>query len=312
MAILCSLEKIWGYAEHNAFADLIFYRGSFFCALRESDEHAGGVDGQIRILSSTDAKFWKPVALLSVKGIDLRDPMLSEMPDGRLMLSMGGSVYENDKYLGRNPCVSFSNNGIDWGPIHKLNMPEEWVWRVTWYKGVGYGGSYRSDKENKTPWILTLFKTTTGLEYTPITQLDVSHNPSETTLRFTSDGTMIALVRRVGNGWIGSSKPPYTQWTWFETEYRFGGPNFIIMPDGSMWAGSRLHAKIKPHMQTALFKMSLNSYEPALILPSEGDTSYPGMVYRNGLLYMCYYSSHEGKANVYLATIDLGKELRGS
>jgi len=38
-----------------------------------------------------------------------------------------------------------------------------------------------------------------------------------------------------------------------------------------------------------------------LRLPSGGDTSYPGLVWHGGLLWVSYYSSHEGRASIYLA-----------
>ena len=36
-----------------------------------------------------------------------------------------------------------------------------------------------------------------------------------------------------------------------------------------------------------------------------GDTSYPGMVWHDGLLWLSYYSSHEGKTAIYLARVKL-------
>lgn len=42
-----------------------------------------------------------------------------------------------------------------------------------------------------------------------------------------------------------------------------------------------------------------------LKLPSAGDTSYPGLVWHNGLLYLGYYSSHESKTSIYLAKIKI-------
>jgi len=44
-------------------------------------------------------------------------------------------------------------------------------------------------------------------------------------------------------------------------------------------------------------------FDPALTLPSGGDTSYPGMVWHDGLLWVSYYASHEGKTSIYLARI---------
>jgi hypothetical protein len=42
-----------------------------------------------------------------------------------------------------------------------------------------------------------------------------------------------------------------------------------------------------------------------LDLPSSGDSSYPGMVWHQGLLWISYYSSHEGKTAIYLARVKL-------
>jgi hypothetical protein len=44
-----------------------------------------------------------------------------------------------------------------------------------------------------------------------------------------------------------------------------------------------------------------------MLLPSGGDTSYPGLVWREDQLRMSYYSSHEGKSAIYLARIELKK-----
>jgi len=42
-----------------------------------------------------------------------------------------------------------------------------------------------------------------------------------------------------------------------------------------------------------------------LTLPSGGDTSYAGMVWHEGLLWVTYYSSHEEKTCIYLAKVKL-------
>jgi hypothetical protein len=310
--MLISVSHIWDYAGHNAFTDLIEYQGAFLLTFRESNEHAGGENGSIRILKSEDGKDWKSIAFLSMPGFDLRDPKFAIMPDGRLMLTLGGSIYQNDQHITTHPLVTFSQNGTAWSEIYIIDLPKEWIWRVTWYQDHGYGVSYHAKDPSipKSPWILTLYQTKDGLQYTRITDLDVPDYPSETTLRFMPDGTMVALVRRQGNGWIGSSSPPYNQWKWSDCGSRLGGPDFLILPNGHMWAASRLiDIKGKEiYTYTALGRMTLSSYIPELILPSSGDTSYPGMVYRNGKLYISYYSSHEGKSNIYFAEVQLPKE----
>jgi hypothetical protein len=307
-----SVSKVWDVAPHNAFTDLIEFKGSFYLCFRESDQHDLGRDGTIRILKSDDAITWTSQALIQKPGVDLRDPMLSITPDGRLMLNLGGLFFEGDRYLGSSPHVSFSSDGSNWSEVQNLDMPNEWIWRVTWQKNIGYGVSYSrlSPTDLSQPWILTLFQTNDGVEYTPVATLDVPDHPSEVTLRFLPDDTVIALVRRMGNGWIGTSEPPYTTWNWSDSGTRLGGPNFLILPNGEMWAGSRLIQIKDQEIEafTAIGPMTLTSYQPSIILPSGGDTSYPGMVYRDGILYVSYYSSHEGKANIYLAKVRLTED----
>ena len=52
--------------------------------------------------------------------------------------------------------------------------------------------------------------------------------------------------------------------------------------------------------------MQTRDLPKGLELPSGGDCSYPGMVWHEGLLWMSYYSSHEGKTSIYLAKVRLG------
>jgi hypothetical protein len=312
---LLSAVRIWNQAEHCAFTDLIEYQGVFFCCFREADEHALGENGSVRIIKSVDGKNWVASAFLKKEGLDLRDPKFSILPDGRLMITLGGSIYREGEYLGCDPQVAFSDNGINWSKIESLKMPNEWIWRVTWHEDYGYGVSYRlsNPADVDQPWIQTLFQTKDGLHYTPITQLTVPKYASEATLRFLSDGTMIALTRRYGSGWIGISTSPYTSWRWSETGFQLGGPNFLILSDGEMWAASRLYTKEagklytkeagKSATYTAIYRMTLTSCTPELILPSGGDTGYPGMVYKKGTLYVSYYSSHEGQSSIYLAQV---------
>lgn len=310
---LLSSKVIWEEAEHSAFTDLAEFQGFFFCVFRESTSHAADMDGQIRILKSKDGSQWESVALLAKEGLDLRDPKLSVTPKGQLMLNAGGSIYRDEILKGFDPQVAFSDDGTHWTAFQSLNLPGEWPWRVTWNNGIGYTASYRltdfSDSDK--PWVLTLMKTADGINYTPIIQLDFPNHPdypNETTLRFLKDNSMVALARVGGNGWIGTSKPPYKKWNWVEIGQGLGGPNFLILPDGSMWATSREYVGSGDYRQLylTLAHMTAHSYEPVLRLPSGGDTSYAGMVYREGILYISYYSSHAGeKSKIYFAEVAL-------
>lgn len=321
---IVSIKKIWDEGKHNAFTDLIRWHDKWYCSFREADAHVGG-DGQLRVLESTDGDNWQSAALIGEKGIDLRDPKMSITPDDRLMIVAGGSVYEGKTFKGRQPRVTFSKDSREWTPPKRVLDDGDWLWRVTWHGGKAYGICYdagertsaaaqeaaKTGKVEPGPaeWKLKLVSSSDGVKYDLITHLDVPGHPNESTIRFLPDGEMVAIVRREGGntlGWIGHSQAPYKDWKWKETEHRLGGPNFIRLPDGSLWAAGRSYPG---GAKTVLAKMTAaGGYEPVLTFPSGGDTSYPGLVWHDGLLWMSYYSSHEGKTSIYLAKIKLPLE----
>jgi hypothetical protein len=320
-AEIVSVKKIWDAGNHNAFTDLIRWRNRWWCTFREADGHVGG-DGKLRVLTSDDGEQWESAALLGESGIDLRDPKLSVTPDDRLMIVAGGSVYEGKTLKGRRPRVAFSQDGREWTPTERVLAEGDWLWRVTWHEGVCYGIAYDASKRS-TPeakeaakltkpaepgaadWKLKLYKSADGRKFDLVTHLDVPGHPNESTLRFRRDGTMMAMVRREGgsqNGWLGTSRAPYTEWKWSETGMRFGGPNFIELPSGELWAVTRNYV---PKAHTDLAKLTETTIEPVLTFPSGGDTSYAGLVWKDDVLWVSYYSSHEGKTSIYLAKVKL-------
>jgi hypothetical protein len=298
---LVSLRRIWSRAPHSAFTDLIRYKGGWYCALRESRTHVGEI-GRVRVIASLDGLSWRSEALFSEKAVDLRDPKLSIAPGQRLMLLMGGSAYAGARYAGRRPRVAFSSNGHDWTAPQGILTEGDWLWRVTWHRGQAYGVTYRL--VDKDTWSVTLVKSHDGLAYDEVCRLRIPGKPNEATVRFRPDGGAIALVRREGGSrraWIGASRPPYTSWQWRASRHRVGGPNLLILPNGDVWAAGRTY--LPEGERTVVARMDSHGYRPVLELPSGGDCSYPGLAWHRGLLWVSYYSSHEGKANVYLAKI---------
>ena len=323
-AELVSVAKIWDQGKHNAFTDLIRWREKWYCTFREADGHVGG-DGKLRVLESIDGAKWTPVGLVEEEGIDLRDPHLSITPDGRLMIVAGGSVYRGTtSIMGRQPRVSFSKDARAWSAPQRVLDEGDWLWRVTWHEGKCYGVAYNAAarqtkeakeaaKENKAvstdpaDWKLKLVVSGDGVKYDLVTHLGVPGHPNETTLRLLPGGELMAMVRREGGstfGWLGTSKAPYKEWNWHETKHRFGGPNFIVLPDGKLIGSSRSYPG---GAKTVIARMGREDYQPILTLPSGGDTSYAGLVWHDDVLWVSYYSSHEKKSSIYLAKVRLSK-----
>ena len=297
------VKKIWDRGVHNAFTDLIRFSGKWWCTFREAEDHGGSI-GTVRVICSEDGEVWEAAAVVEEEEVDLRDPKLSAMPDGRLMLVMGGSIYRGKEYQTRAPRVAFSADGRRWTQPQKVLAEDHWLWRVTWHEGRAYSVSKLG--EGSHPRRGFLYGSDDGIEWQWIAEFFLPNDAwvtSETTLRFMPDGEMIALIRP---GYIGSSRPPYAEWTFHEMGSRIGGPNFIRIPDGSLWASGRAHHP-DGKATTALARMSRDSYESVLHLPSGGDCSYPGMVWHEESLWMSYYSSHEEKTSIYLGRIELEK-----
>ena len=312
-AEIVEVKKIWDHGKHNAFTDLIRWHDRWWCTFRESDAHVGG-NGTIRVLTSADGASWASAALIAEAGIDLRDPKFSVMPSDKLMLNCGGSVYEGKTLAGKQSRVLFSTDGRNWSAPQRILHEGEWCWRVTWHDGVAYAAVYRATTPSSVPgpeWGLVIYRGTDGVKWEVLKEMEVKGRPNETTLRFEPNGEMIAMVRREAAdtmGYIGRAAPPYGKWTWQVSNHRLGGPNFIRLPGGAWITGTRDYSNLKQGTKagakTILAELEKDGrLAPLATFPSAGDNSYPGLVWHDGLLWMSYYSSHEGKTSIYLARV---------
>jgi hypothetical protein len=310
--VLSFSQCIWDKAPHNGLTDLIHFRGRWYCIFREGEHHFQGAPGTIRLISSSDTVTWSSLFHWQEQGADLRDPKLSITPEGLLMVLIVRLIYGKDKQdHSLQSYVTFSADGKSWSKLQPVLPPQEWLWRVTWYKEKAYGVAYRVAEDKRRDWQLTLYESDDAINFQLVADLMVPGKPNETTLRFTSTGEMIALVRRdskYGNeAWIGYSDSPYERWEWSIASHHLGGPNFLILPDGRKVAAGR-YLFITPYGQiekTVIASLDERLSGPFLTLPSCGDCSYPGLVYHDDFLWVSYYSSHEGKAAIYFAKIIL-------
>jgi hypothetical protein len=300
---LVESRKIWDAAPHNAFTDLTRFRDRWVCTFREGKAHVSP-DGAVRVITSADGAKWESAALLRSEAGDLRDSKLSITPDGRLMLSAASALHKPTDF--KHQSLSWlSADGTDWGEPAKVADPGYWLWRVTWHKDAAYGVGYHTG----TPPQVRLYRTVNGRAFEPLAVMVAGQDyPNEATIRFQPDGTALCLLRRekgTATGLIGTSKAPYSDWAWKDLGVRIGGPNFIRLPDGRLLAAVRLY---DGKVRTALCWLDIDAGKltEALTLPSGGDNSYAGLVWHDGLLWVSYYSSHEGKTSIYLAKVRVG------
>lgn len=304
-AEVLSLQRIWDEAPHNAFTDLVRFNDKWICTFREGQGHVSP-DGAVRVLGSANGLEWTSLARLTSEEADLRDPKFSVTPDGRLMLVAAGALHPPSG-IKHQTYAWFSDDGESWSAPVPIGDPDFWLWRVTWQGDAAYGVGYQTQGGRST----RLYRSLNGKFFnTWVSGLFTEGWANEASLAFEPDGRALCLLRRdgePGSGQFGIAKPPYREWEWKDLGAKIGGPKLLRLPDGRHVAGVR---RYDGGVRTALAWVDVEqgTLTEFLRLPSGGDTSYPGMVWQDGLLWVSYYASHEGKTSIYLARICLPGE----
>lgn len=306
---ILSTSCIWDAAEHSAFTDLIRYGGQCLCCFRESNSHALGREGILRVIVSHDGAEWTSASEIALPGFDLRDPHFSVIPDGRLMLVCGGRVARDGQYVHLQSFVGFSTDGRTWTPLVPSGPAQHWIWKVLWSEDFAYSWVREQNLSGiERPQPFRLLRSRDAITWEVIAEA-TSGNEAVTLVR--SDGRMFVLLRAL-NSVIGESAPPYTDWTWSRTGYFIGGPAWIQLTDGRVMAGGRLLREPSSESKSRERLMMLHhadlatkTLHPILELPSQGDCSYPGFVEYEDELWTSYYSEHGGKCAIYLTRIPL-------
>ena len=333
------VSRVWGDGTlHCAFTSMTVFRGRYYLAFREGAGHIFGEDlttlGRLRVLVSDDGEKWTPVALIGREGYDMRDPSLSVTPDGKLLISTGGAHYnEARELIDRGPMYSISEDGIHFSEPEACIVESDvitgmdWIWKVDWKDGTGYGVIYsiidaKDGRGFGTQSCVRLLSTPDGIHFKDAARLNVSpaEYPNEAAVHFLPDGRMAMLLRldRAPYGLWGVSEAPYTDWKFSRIRLQLGGPDFIVTGPETLIGGSRAPI-IGGTNKTIVFKGTTDGvFDPICILPSAGDTSYPGFLIVGDELWVSYYSCHESmhpgllknpyelsKPSVYLAKIPL-------
>ncbi|MBX3422604.1 MAG: exo-alpha-sialidase [Pirellulaceae bacterium] len=299
---LLESQMIWDAAPHNAFTDLVRYKDRWFCVFREGQGHVSP-DGALRIITSSDGAHWQSAAVIRSEDSDLRDAKITITPDNKLMLS--GAAAMHDKTTKSHQSLAwFSEDGHNWSHQHEIGQHNYWLWRVTWHNGLALGMGYSCRGPDRS---VRLYESLDGKNY-QMTNASVCDDGvgNESSTVFDGD-TAYCLLRRddaPNEGLLGVALPPYRQWRWQSVGSRVGGPHMILLPDGRLVAAVRLY---DGRVRTSLCWIDKQSgtLTEALALPSGGDTSYPGLVLHDNMLWVSYYSTHEGRSKIYLAKVKI-------
>lgn len=305
---------IWDSAPHNAFTDLCRYKDYWYCVFREGNAHRPEKGyGSIRIIRSRDTSGWESVGLISDPVCDLRDPKLTVAPNGKLMLhymvdrvdsGIGGA-----KEVVMRSRVIFSKDGLKWSAPLEMKMDSAGVaWRVTWVGKTAYTITYNDSFE------CALYKSKNGIAFEKVCRFtSLTGLPNESSLLPLPNNRMMVVIRREEEPkslYLGTSAYPFTEWQFKEISTFAGGPNLIMLPDSSIFFTHRSYTQGSAML--CLSKVVNESIEELFYFNTNGDNGYAGMCWYQDAIWMSYYSSHEGKAKIYLARVpfDVPKHLR--
>lgn len=311
---LVEICRISPPAIHAAFTDLIenpFDKSSnsLLCCYRQATNHVSQ-DGVIVIL--TVCKKTSQVVskvLINESGTDLRDPKL--MFDGhRVILTAFAKTIDKNDQAHTKMLSIFTTTGKSWSSKHWFGDDGWWIWRPQWINNKAFGFAYHRPADH-----ISLYEgdPTRAMRIHKANVFGLAKNnkgfPNESALLFNSEGHAAVFVRRDSDTFsahFGTSRPPYTKWDWCDLGIYIGGPCAVALNATTFLIAGRHLDWEKRKFSTRIWHFDAKSKKltEVLMMPSSGDTSYPGLVLKDDLLYMSYYSSHiDNEARVYLAKI---------
>ncbi len=321
-----NVRRVFYNGEHNAFTDLVRFRGKIYLAFRSCpDGHMVHPTASIIILRSDDAGQWEQVHRFQVKFRDTRDPHFLVFKD-RLFVYTGTwysgaktipvSEYDLNKHLG---YAAWSNDGGTWhSPVMLEGTFGHYIWRASQFNGTAYlCGRRKRDFDDRPrgegPTVQSLMlESDDGLIWRKraIFQED---RGDETAFLFKDDGDIIAVGRCGGqNAQLLRSQPPYQKWQRLDLGRYVGGPLLAQWGDRYVVGGRKNVAG--RGAKTCLSWLVGDQLHDFAELPSGGDNSYPGLLPLSPThAIVSWYSSHEkddaGKTitAIYMADLEIVK-----
>jgi hypothetical protein len=292
---------------HHSNTDLIKYDGRYLLAHATSPWHFASQKCKLVIRSSPDGKQWEVLSEIRVPGEDVRDPKLVVI-NGRLFLYF---LRNKEKFLaeptGNSYCVS--DDAVTWSEPEELAIKGWLLWRPKTFDGETFYMSAYWWEHGKS----MLFRSTDGIDWTEVGLIYEGDKNDETAISFKPDGTMVMTARLEidPNRWgyhpeahtlIGTSSPPYTQWNLSRSyETRLDGP-YLFQIGERTYACGRRHVGGASYMgsvwgakRTSLYLVLPDRLVFLSDLPSNGDTSYTGVVVEEDSVLISYYTSPLGR-----------------
>lgn len=310
------MVKAYGDERHNAFTDLIEWKSAYYLCFRHGAAH-GSMDGEIRIMRSTDARVWEPCATLDTLGDD-RDPHF--VTDGSVLYcyfgtwdlahQAGAAVPDRGRV---RSYFAKTDDGTAWSKAQGVYEPGFWLWRVRYHEGAFYSAAYTAVRPKPDVRETRLVRSKDALHWELVSVVTQKYMAGEADMYFPKEGGIRLLTRtgeKPGNAFWFRSNAGMTEWTESDAKVLVHSPVFGFWKD-FMVVGGR--AKAEDGHVTRFWRASGDTLEELITLPSRGDTSYPGLIVlppEGGgapALLVSWYSQHESGGNKNQAAVYVGR-----
>ena len=319
-----NVRRVFHNGEHNAFTDLIRWKGKFWLTFRSCpDGHMVFSTSRIIVLTTEDTESWEKVYEFSVPRRDTRDPHFLVFRDQLFVYTgtwwsgdgeLPRKQYDINKHLGYGVKTA---DGKQWSqPFQLEGTYGHYIWRAATHDGKAYlcarrkrGHSEAESGAGATPIMESaMLESEDGINWRFRTLFQTTKG-NETAFQFSPNGDLLAISRNHGRegALLVQASPPYQHVTRKPLAEYIGGP--LLARWGNEWmVGGRRFTKAGP--RTILYWLHNDAIHEFADLPSGGDTSYPGFVeLDDGTGLVSWYSSHEKDATgkkitaIYLADL---------
>jgi hypothetical protein len=314
---------------HNSNTDLIHYGGQFLLVHAASPYHMGTSDCRLAVRRSADARHWEKIAELRMPGEDIRDPKFAVIGGKLFLYALPNRGFYARPY---GTVYSTSDTGERWTPFQRVTLvgaePEGWLfWRpktrdgLTWYVPAYWNHHGRS----------ILLRSTDGVRWSLVSEIWHGEGNDETDIEWLPDGRMLATARlevtpdrllgnRDASTLLATAAPPYESWSYHKSRVtRLDGPALFAY-DGRTYAVGRYQAGPRgaftrlggafSRKRTSLFLVEPERLVRLSDLPSAGDTSYAGVVLKDGALFASYYTSEIRRDYPWILGMVLPTDIR--
>ncbi len=306
--------KTWDIANdgmHNSNTDMIQWQGQFFIAYVSSPFHFGNDASVLHVKRSGDqGSTWQEVEAFNPADEDIRDPKFAVIGDRLFLYALKNTSFVAEPYLS---IYSYTENGDHWQDFQTVPGVDGWLfWRPKTQNGTTFYNAAYWWEHGKS----VLLKSTDGINWEIISTIHEGGRNDETEIEFLTDGRLLATARlEYGEGEVvfgdpkGStlitvSEPPYTAWTprLESLVTRLDGP-YLFSYNDRVYAVGRFQpnpgndgpltdqGSIMASKRTSLFEVRESGLAYLTDLPSDGDTSYVGLVVDGDTAYASYYTS---------------------